>query len=80
MSKLVTISAKVSKELKKRADELAINISALVRRALEDEIKKTELRRALETLEDEIETSPELSEGTVVKIIRNMREGRAIVK
>jgi len=76
----VTISAKVSKELKKRADELAINISALVRRALEDEIKKTELRRALETLEDEIETSPELSEGTVVKIIRNMREGRAIVK
>lgn len=76
----MTISAKVSKELKKRADELAINISALVRRALEDEIKKTELRRALETLEDEIETSPELSEGTVVKIIRNMREGRAIVK
>lgn len=80
MSKLVTISAKVSKELKKRADELAINISALVRRALEDEIKKMELQRALETLEDEIETSPELSEGTVVKTIRNMREGRAIVK
>ncbi|MEM3440565.1 MAG: type II toxin-antitoxin system CcdA family antitoxin [Candidatus Bathyarchaeia archaeon] len=80
MGKLVTISAKISKELKERADELAINISALVRRALEEEVKKRELRRALEGLEEGLRGAPELPEGAVVGIIRDMREGRAVVE
>lgn len=80
MGKLVTVSAKVSEELKKRADELRINISALVRRALEDEVRRMELRKVLETLKEEVKTAPELPEGTVVRIIRGMREGRTFVK
>jgi len=80
MGKLVTVSAKVSEELKRRADELGINISALVRRALEDEIKRIELQSVLETLKEEVKMGPELPEGTIVRIIRNMREGRAFVK
>ena len=80
MGKLITVSAKVSEELKRRADELRINISALVRRALEDEIKRMELQSVLETLKEEVKTAPELPEGTIVRIIRNMREGRAFVK
>jgi len=80
MGKLMTISAKVSEELKRKADELEINISALVRRALEDEIKRKELQNVLENLKEEVKTTPELPEGTIVKIIRNMREGRALVK
>jgi len=80
MGKLVTVSAKVSGELKKRADELGINISALLRKALEDELKRIELQKTLETLKEEVEASPELPEGTIVTIIRNMREGRGIVK
>ena len=80
MGKLMTVSAKVSKELKKKADELEINISALVRRALEDEIKRKELQNVLENLKEEVKTTPELPEGTIVKIIRDMREGRTLVK
>ncbi|MFQ6085725.1 MAG: type II toxin-antitoxin system CcdA family antitoxin [Candidatus Bathyarchaeia archaeon] len=79
MGKL-TISAKVGEELKRRADELGINISAVVRRALEDEIRRMELEDVLKTLKEEVKIAPELPEGTVVRIIRNMREGRAFVK
>jgi len=35
MGKLAIVSAKVDKELKKRAQQLVINISELVRKALE---------------------------------------------
>ena len=80
MGKLMTVSAKVSEELKRRADELGINISALVRRALEDEVKRIELQSVLETLKEEVKIAPELPEGTIVRIIRNMREGRALAK
>lgn len=80
MGKLMTVSAKVSEELKRRADELGINISALVRRTLKDEIKRMELQRVLETLKEEVKTTPELPEGTIVRIIRNMREGSTFVK
>ena len=80
MGKLMTVSAKVSEELKRRADELGINISALVRRALEDEVKSIELQIVIETLKEEVKTAPELPEGTIVRMIRNMREGRTLVK
>ncbi|MCD6530291.1 type II toxin-antitoxin system CcdA family antitoxin [Candidatus Bathyarchaeota archaeon] len=80
MGKLITVSAKVSEELKKRAEELGINISALVRKALEAEIKKIELQSALKNLREEIERSPSLPEGIVVRIIRETREGRKLVE
>jgi len=80
MSKLVTVSAKISEELKRKADDMKINISALVRKALEDEIKRRELQKVLETLKEEVKKVPELPEGTIVEIIRNMREGRTIVR
>ncbi|MEM3437165.1 MAG: type II toxin-antitoxin system CcdA family antitoxin [Nitrososphaerales archaeon] len=80
MSKLITVSAKVSEELKRKADELGINISALVRRALEDEIKRIELQSVIKNLKDEVKKAPELPEGTIVRIIRDMREGHKVVK
>ncbi len=80
MGKLITVSAKVSEELKRKANKLGINVSALVRRALEEEIKKRELQNAVENLKEEAEKSPKIPGGTVVKIIRDMREGHALVK
>ena len=80
MDRLVTVSAKVSEELKRRADELGINISALVRRALEEEVKKLELQRVLKTLREEVKASPKFPEGTTVKIIRETREGRTLAR
>lgn len=78
MGKLITVSAKVSEKLKRKADELGINISALVRRALENEVEKIELQNVLKTLKNEVEKPPRLPEGTVVEMIRNMREGRSL--
>ncbi|MDH5687278.1 MAG: type II toxin-antitoxin system CcdA family antitoxin [Candidatus Bathyarchaeota archaeon] len=80
MSRLITVSAKVSKELKTRSDELGINISALVRKALEDEVKRLELQSTLENLREEANTGPKLPDGTIVDIIRDMREGRTSVE
>ena len=80
MGRLVTVSAKVSEELKRRADKLGINISALVRRALEEEIKRVELQRVLETLREEVRNSPELPEGTIVRMIREAREGLRLAR
>ena len=80
MGKLITVSAKVSEDLKRRAEELGINISALVRKALEDEVKKIELKSILKNLREEVERSPSLPEGTIVKMIREMREGRRLVE
>lgn len=80
MGKLITVSAKVSEELKRRAEELGINISALVRRALEDEIRRIELQSVLEGLKGEVKGAPEFPEGTIVRIIRDMREGRTFVE
>jgi len=48
--------------------------------ALEAEIKKIELQSALKNLREEIERSPSLPEGTVVRIIRETREGRKLVE
>jgi len=79
LGRIVTVSAKVSEEVKKKAEELGINISALVRRALEDEIRRRELQGALRRLRDEVEGCPELPEGTVVEVIRRVRGGRALV-
>ena len=80
MSKLVTVSAKVSEELKRKAEKLRINISALVRRALEEEVERIELQNALKTLKEEIENSPSLPEGTLVRIIRETRKGRKLAE
>ena len=79
MGKLVTVSAKVSQELKRRSNELGINLSALVRRALEDEIKRVELKSTLGALREEVEKPPRLPDGVIVKIIRDMREGRTSI-
>jgi len=42
VGKYVTVSAKVPEELKKKLHELNVNTSLLVRKALEEEIKRRE--------------------------------------
>lgn len=72
----VTVSAKIPKELKKLLDKYNIKPGSIIRRALEEEVKK----RILEELEDlSRELSKELSQITdeeVVELIREDREGR----
>ncbi|MEM2902242.1 MAG: type II toxin-antitoxin system CcdA family antitoxin [Candidatus Bathyarchaeia archaeon] len=75
MGRLVTVSAKVEKELKKKAQELGLNVSAVVRRSLKEEVERIELRNILESLKREVEASPRLPDGSIVRIIRDMRRG-----
>jgi len=76
MSRYVTVSAKVPKELRAKIQELNINISQLVRRAIEEEVKRKEedaLRRlAVEASQSLRKIPPE----ELTKIIRETREQR----
>ena len=78
LGKLVVVSAKVDEDLKRRAERLGINISAVVRKALEEEVKRAELDGLLQKLKEEIDKAPSLPEGAVADIIREMREGRIV--
>jgi len=72
----VTVSAKVPKRLKELLDRYNIKPGSIIRRALEEEVK----RRMLEELEElSRELSRELShipDEEVVRMIREDREGR----
>ena len=73
MSEVVT--AKVPKELKERARRHGINISGLVRSALEAEVERVEERELREGL-DKVSASlrKKLSEKDVVTAVRETRE------
>jgi len=73
MGSYVTVSVKVRKEVVERARALGINVSELLRRALEKEVEKRELeklRQRLEGLEDVLEAID------VERVIRSIREDR----
>jgi len=73
MSKSVTVSTKIPKELKEKIKELKIKPSKLLRRALEDEIR----RREAEKLAEEIEKlRPTLERISVEEIVKSVREDR----
>jgi post-segregation antitoxin (ccd killing protein) len=78
MGELITISARISRELKQKADDLGVNISEVVRKALEEEVRRRKHKRVMAALWREMERGPRLPDGTIVKIIRSMREGRRV--
>jgi post-segregation antitoxin (ccd killing protein) len=74
MGRLITVSGKVSEKLKKEAEALGINISELIRTALKEEVRKRKIRALLKELRKELKESSKLPSGTIVKIIREIRE------
>lgn len=76
MGKYVTVSAKVPVELKERLRELNVNISQLVRKAIEEEVERRE-REALRTLAGEVsQLLRKVPPTEIVKVIREAREER----
>jgi hypothetical protein len=75
LGRLVTVSAKVDEKLRKRARRLGVNISEVVRKALEEEVRRAELKELVKVFAGEVDSSPRLPEGMVVEIIREMRRG-----
>jgi len=73
MGGYVTVSAKVKRELLEEAKRLNINVSELIRRALENEVR----RRRLTNLEDKLRRKQNiLAKIDVEEIVRLIHEDR----
>ncbi|MEM0101649.1 MAG: type II toxin-antitoxin system CcdA family antitoxin [Sulfolobales archaeon] len=72
----MTVSVKVRRDLVERARALGVNVAEVVRRAVEEEVKRRELeliRRRLEDVKDFLDL---IDIDRVVKSVREDREGR----
>ena len=76
MGRYVTVSAKVPYELRERAAKLGINVNQLIRRALEEEVRRREGERLRVMAREASQILSKIPEEEVVKIIRESREGR----
>jgi len=73
VTKTVTVSTKIPRELKEKLKQLKIKPSKLLRKAIEDEIK----RREAQKLKEEIEKlKPILDRISTDDIVRSIREDR----
>jgi len=72
----VTISVKVRRELKEEAERFGIKISEVLRRALEEEVKKRKLEELKKKLEKVSEAFDKIDVERFVRHIREDREGR----
>ena len=76
MSSYVTVSTKVRRELVERARELGVNVSEVLRRALEEEVRRRELELLERRLEEVSADLDRIDIEEIVGIIREYREGR----
>ena len=74
MGKYVTVSAKVKRELLEEARRLGINISELMRRALEEEVRRRRLVRLEERLRGKRDILAKIDVDEIVRLIREDRE------
>ncbi|RLG74688.1 MAG: hypothetical protein DRO14_05455 [Thermoprotei archaeon] len=76
MGSYVTISVKVRRELREEAERLGIKISEVLRRALEEEVKRRKLEELKKRLEKVSEALDKIDVERFVRHIREDREGR----
>lgn len=76
MGRLVTVSAKIPEELRRKMSELGIKPSEVIRKAIEDEIKRMEIERLKEKMKGVKHILERLSVERAVKSIRRDRESR----
>ena len=74
MGRYVTVSAKVKRELLEEARRLNINVSELIRRALEEEVRRRKLVKLEERLRRKRSVLAKIDVEEVVKLIRTDRE------
>ncbi|MCE4621196.1 MAG: type II toxin-antitoxin system CcdA family antitoxin [Desulfurococcales archaeon] len=76
MGRYVTVSAKVRRELLEEARRLNINISELIRRALEEEVRRRRLLRLEERLREKQGILAKIDVDELVRLIREDRDAR----
>ena len=73
MGRYITISTKVKKEIWEEAKRLNINISSILRKALENEIHRKRLELINRLLDD---LKPELDKIDIPRVVRHIRKDR----
>ena len=76
MGRYVTVSTKVRKELRDEAKKLGINISEVLRRALEEEIKRRKIKLLKKKLEN---LKNALDKIDINRIVNHIRKDRDIL-
>ena len=76
MGDYITVSTKVRRRLKEEAERLGVKISEVLRRALEEEVRRRKLEELEKKLGEVGETLDRIDIDRVVKSIREDREGR----
>jgi post-segregation antitoxin (ccd killing protein) len=76
MGGYVTVSAKVKRELLDEARRLNINVSELIRSALENEVRRRRLMLLKEKLRSKKAILEKIDVNEVVRLIREDREAR----
>jgi antitoxin CcdA len=72
----VTVSTKIPKQLKEKIQRLKIKPSKILRKALEDEVKKREVEELKEEIDRLKPTFAKVSMEDIVKSIREDRDNR----
>lgn len=76
MTEYTTISAKIDKEKKKKLEKYAINITGLIRDAVEKEIQKKEDAEMNDKIKEASKILSKIPLETIVELIRADRESR----
>ena len=76
MGRYITASTKIKKELKEEAEKLGINISEVLRKALEEEVRRRKLEKLKKRLEELSDILDKIDIDRIVKSIREDREAR----
>jgi post-segregation antitoxin (ccd killing protein) len=76
MSSQVTVSAKIPRELKQKLSKLGVNVSGLMREALQSEVKRLERERLRKLAEDASAILQKIPEEEIVESIRASRDSR----
>jgi len=76
MGKMITISAKISEDLKRKIDELGISPSEVIRRALEEEVRRRTRELLKERLKEVSSILSKVEREEWIKAIREAREER----
>lgn len=76
MGKQATVTAKISAELKERLARLGVNVSGMIREALEREVKRVEKERLRELAEEAGEILKKIPTDELVQVVREGREAR----
>lgn len=73
MGKYVTVSVKVPQELKEKIEKLGVKPSRILRKAIEDEVR----RKEVEQIRGEItRLKPVLSKVPIEEVVKSIREDR----